>query len=239
MRRTLTIVVAGLLAATMLVPTAAQARTAKHRGAAKADRNRDGLPDRWERRHRLSLNVKQARRDPDRDGLNNLREYRAKTHPRKADTDGDGVRDGAEVRYGLNPRHRDSDHDGVGDGHEQAGRIDSFEEGILTISLAAGGQITGLAGEFTNVRCKTPDAPVKTEYDGDDPADDGVGEELVDDLPGRDVPAGDGKDDGDGDEVVDGDGCTTAHLVPGALVREASMKLTDGQALFREITLAK
>ena len=84
--------------------------------AAPRDRDRDRLPDRWERRHGLSTVNKSGRRDPDRDGLRNRREFRLRTHPRRRDTDGDGLRDGAEVRrYGTNPRKRDTDGDGVGD----------------------------------------------------------------------------------------------------------------------------
>jgi hypothetical protein len=83
------------------------------------DRNHDGLPDRWERRHGLSTTRPVARRDPDRDGLTNRREYRLRTNPRRRDTDRDGLGDGAEVkRYRTNPRRRDTDRDGLRDGAE-------------------------------------------------------------------------------------------------------------------------
>jgi hypothetical protein len=83
------------------------------------DRDHDRLPDRWERRHHLSTSKKSAKRDPDRDGLRNLREFRLRTNPRRKDTDRDGLRDRAEVRrYHTNPRKRDTDGDGYGDGAE-------------------------------------------------------------------------------------------------------------------------
>lgn len=85
-------------------------------GAVTRDRDRDGLPDRWERRHHLSTAKKSAGKDPDRDGLRNLREYRLRTNPRKKDTDGDGLRDRAEVRrHHTNPRRKDTDGDGLRD----------------------------------------------------------------------------------------------------------------------------
>jgi hypothetical protein len=88
-------------------------------GAAPRDRDRDGLPDRWERRHHLSTGIANAKRDPDRDGLTNRRELRLRTHPRRADTDRDRLRDGAEVRrYKTNPRKQDTDRDGLRDGAE-------------------------------------------------------------------------------------------------------------------------
>jgi hypothetical protein len=88
-------------------------------GAAPRDRDRDGLPDRWERRHQLSTSKRSAKGDPDRDGLRNRREYRLRTNPRRKDTDRDGLRDGAEVRrYHTNPRRKDTDRDGLRDGAE-------------------------------------------------------------------------------------------------------------------------
>ena len=88
-------------------------------GDVPRDRDLDGLPDRWERRHHLSTSKKSARGDPDRDGLRNGREYHLGTNPRKRDTDGDSLRDRAEVhRYKTSPRLRDTDRDGFGDGVE-------------------------------------------------------------------------------------------------------------------------
>jgi hypothetical protein len=86
--------------------------TAASAVAAPRDRDRDGLSDRWERRH----HVASAKADPDHDGLRNLREYRLRTNPRRKDTDRDGLRDGTEVRrYRTNPRTKDTDRDGLSD----------------------------------------------------------------------------------------------------------------------------
>src|SRR3954451_14325098 len=104
--------IAGGLALTLLLAGSAQA------GA--TDRNLDGLPDRWERAHHLSLHVNQAESDQDRDGLDNRGEYRA----------------------GFTPHNRDSDDDGIADGRENAGSVTSFANGTLTITLAKGGVLT-------------------------------------------------------------------------------------------------
>src|SRR5437764_14813437 len=106
-RRAITL--AACAAAVLALPATASARS--------HDRNHDGLPDRWERAHHLSLHVNQARRDQDHDGLNNRGEFRAHMNPRKADTDGNGIPDG----------------------QEHAGTIASFSNGVLTIDLAGGG----------------------------------------------------------------------------------------------------
>ena len=107
MRSSLTIAVVILLS---VVPLAA-AQT-------RPDRDGDRLPDRWERRHGLSPEIRSAGGDPDRDGLRNRREHRLGTHPRRADTDRDGLRDRREVRLRTNPRKKDTDRDRLRDGRE-------------------------------------------------------------------------------------------------------------------------
>jgi len=83
------------------------------------DRDDDRLPDRWEKRHDLSVKKASGRGDPDRDGLSNRREYKLKLNPRRADTDRDGLKDRAEIRkYHTNPRRADTDGDGYKDGAE-------------------------------------------------------------------------------------------------------------------------
>jgi thrombospondin type 3 repeat protein len=93
------------------LPAAAQARG--------ADRDRDGMPNRWERKHRLSPKRPDAARDADRDGASNLAEHRRRTNPRRRDSDRDRLADGYELKAtGTSPRRRDTDHDRVPDGAE-------------------------------------------------------------------------------------------------------------------------
>lgn len=121
-RRLLSLIVMFALA----LPTAA--------GAARpVDRDRDKLPDRWEKRYGLSTKKKDAKRDRDRDGLTNLAEYRAKTNPRKADTDGDGLKDGRDP----NPLVAQADDE---DDSLMDDEFDSFLEDAL------GGSDDGLDG---------------------------------------------------------------------------------------------
>jgi hypothetical protein len=98
------------------------------------DRDRDKLPDRWEQKHHFSTKKKSGGKDPDRDGLSNLGEYRSKTNPRRKDSDRDAVVDGDEdpdrdrvdndneMREGTKPRDRDSDDDRRSDGREDRDR---------------------------------------------------------------------------------------------------------------------
>jgi hypothetical protein len=130
LRRITTTFGAVLLLALLALPGSALARG--HSKTARADRNHDGIADKWERRNHLSLRVNQAKRDQDKDGLNNLGEFRAHTNPRDADTDSDGVSDanedadhdgvdnGNEVEEHTNPGVRDTNHNGRPDGREDA-----------------------------------------------------------------------------------------------------------------------
>lgn len=106
--------------AALVVPVVALALlTGPFADAAARDRDHDRLPDRWERRHGLSLKRNSAGRDPDRDRLRNRREFRLRLNPRRADTDRDGLRDRAEIRrWRTNPRRADTDGDGFKDGVE-------------------------------------------------------------------------------------------------------------------------
>jgi hypothetical protein len=131
-------------AALVLIATLGLAATAGAR-----DRNDDRIPDRWEKRHGLSLKVNQARRDQDHDGLKNRGEFRARTDPRSAD----------------------SDDDGTDDGDEQAGTVKAFDGQTLTIALFAGGEVSGRVTEDSEIECKTPGECERENGDRDDDED--------------------------------------------------------------------
>ena len=172
-------------------------------GAFAKDRNHDRIPDKWEKRHHLSLNHKQGRRDQDHDGLKNRGEFRAH----------------------LNPRDADTDNDGIDDGDEHPGTVESFENGVLTISLANGGTVDGMVTDETEVKCD------------DDPGDD-RGHDEGDD---GDHHGGGGDDDahaaGHYGDHEDGEDCGSDALVAGAKVLEAELKIRNGEAVWDEVEL--
>lgn len=214
--------------------------------AAAKDRNHDRIPDRWEKRHKLSLKVNQAR-------LNQ---------------DGDRLRNRAEFLASDNPRDADSNDDGVMDGEDNAGTIAAFDtaSGKLTINLFGGETITGLVTEGTEIKCEDSSGASASsdgsgsgevepgddngdqEEAGDDnggqgeeePGDDNGGEEAGEDDGGDNSgPGSDNSGQGSGDdEQGDGSNCTTADLLPGAVVQEADLKVANGQATFEEVELS-
>ena len=183
--------------------------------AAAKDRNNDRIPDRWEKRHRLSLTVQQTHRDQDRDHLRNRAEFLA----------------------GDNPRDADSDNDGVTDGEENAGTIQSFDPatGRLVINLFGGETIAGLVTDQTEIECEESAPSAMASHDAGE-ADGEEGDEgdqsEEDDHSGPDSPNSGPDHDGDNGN------CTTADLIEGTVVEEAELELANGAATFEEIELA-
>ena len=200
MKRLVTAVLA--VAALFLLPASAMAK----------DRNHDRIPDKWEKRHHLSLHANQARTDQERDGLRNLAEFRQHTDPRDADTDNDGLEDGDEHKLGHDATDDDSDHDGIEDGDENTGTVKSFAGGVLTIAHAGGGELSGAVTDATEIECATGDD------EGDDHEDGGD----------RVATA---SDDGEGEH------CSTDALVAGAVVKEAEVETEHGSATFHDVKL--
>jgi hypothetical protein len=213
--------------------------------AAAKDRNHDHIPDRWEKRHHLSLKVNQGQKNQD----------------------GDGLRNRAEFLAGDNPRDADSNNDGVEDGEDNAGTVTSFdaETGKLTINLFGGGTVSGLVNEETEIKCEGHmGASASSEGSGsgeaepgddnggeaeagddnggqgeEEPGDDNGGEQAGDDNGGDNSgPGSENSGPGRGDDEGAAGNCTSADLVPGAVVQEAELKVASGQATFEEVELS-
>ena len=198
---------------------AAALGTAAVAGASSRDRDRDRLPDKWEKKYKLSTKQKSTRQDNDRDGLNNLGEFES----------------------GNNPRDNDTDNDGIKDGDENAGVIESFDPatGKLVITLAPNGRIEGKVDPTTEIECDNPPQttpqPTMRDEGGDDNDNSGPGSENSGPGNAGDDDRGDddrGDDDrGDDDQK---DNCTTAALVKGAKVGEAELR---GNGVFEKVEI--
>jgi hypothetical protein len=227
MRRLTLFISVALALLVFALPATAGAKRSHHKSRHHrvADRNHNGIPDRWEHRFR----VHKASADPDRDGVANIGEFHNGTNPRDADTDNDGIKDGDD----------DANHDGIDDADEQSGVIDSFDAttGKLTVKLVNGDSLTGTVNSGTEIECE---APATTRHDGEDNSGPGSGDDNS--GPGS-TTSGSGDDDNQGDDNDDqgeneNEGnCGTDALTQGTIVREAELRLTAAGAVFEEIEL--
>jgi len=111
-------------------------------------------------------------------------------------------------------------------GPADAGRVASFTNGVLTITLADGSTVTGDVTADTEINCMGAGATASRDGQGDhgDQGDQG------DDQGG-------GDDQGDQQGQGQAPSCGTADLVPGALVHEAILKIGSGGARFKLVLL--
>jgi hypothetical protein len=131
---------------------------------------------------------------------------------------------------------------------EPAGKVTSFEKGVLIITLTNGTAVSGLVNEQTELECHSATPPSTGGDDqggGDDEA--GSGEHGGPSPQGEAArDHGQGNQGGEGDEGNqqggEGDGqsqssCTTAALVPGTVVGAAELKLGGAGAVWEKVEL--
>jgi len=137
---------------------------------------------------------------------------------------------------------------------ETAGVVKSFEGGVLTLELTDHSTVSGRVAEATELRCESAsgeddqggeggpgesarggaDAAVRSSSSGEDGEDVGDHEEPGD---GEDE---DGPSDGEDEDGPSGGpppACTTAALVPGAVVAEAELSVGSGGAVWEQVEL--
>jgi len=128
---------------------------------------------------------------------------------------------------------------------ETAGTVKSFEKGVLTITLKDGTAVSGMVTEETRLECQSATPSPTTGDDdqgaGDDQAGSESGEHGASTAHAADhgsQQSEDGSDDqGDGSSGGSQQSCTTAALVPNAVVGEAELKLSSAGAVWEKVQL--
>ena len=231
MRRLTLFISIALAILAFAVPAVAGAKSGhskRHHRARVADRNRNGIPDRWEHRFR----VHKATADPDRDGVTNIGEFHNGTNPRDADTDNDGIDDGAD----------DANDDGIPDGDEQSGTIASFDGTTLTVTLVNGDTLKGKVDSGTEIECDDTLAQPTTASTRDDGSESESGDDNSAPTSGpTSTEQQQGDDDNeqgdDNDDQGEDANCGTSALTEGTIVKEAELHLTASGAVFDQIEL--
>ena len=203
--------------------------------ALAADRDHDGMSDRWEQRY----HVTKARFDADRDGLSNLGEFRLKTDPRKADTDHDGITDGAEKRLGTDATTpRKGGDDGVA-------AVASFAAEIVTFSLEDGRTVTATVTEDTRVECRVEHArspvAVAARHGGRDEEpqvdDSGPGNAQDREQQAAEAPAAADEPEVDNSGPGNAEDRCTPEEIAGASVRKAELRLGEHGVVLTRLEL--
>lgn len=137
-------VLASLVVSQAVGPVEAKSK-AKKKPVVQVDRDKNEIPDAWQKQYHLGYGKQVATKDHDRDGLMNVQEYQLRLNPTKSDSDRDGIKDGKEdsdrdsltnqqeYTAHLNPLKKDSDQDGISDDKEDQDqdRLTTREEFIV------------------------------------------------------------------------------------------------------------
>jgi len=118
---------------------------------------------------------------------------------------------------------------------EPAGKVVSFTEGVLTIALTGGGEVSGKVTEATRLECEGTEGAGGGDDEGEGSGDHGSIGGTRDDMSGGGTSGAD--DDGAGDDGHSSTPCTTSALVPGATVREAELQIGPGGAVWEKVEL--
>lgn len=150
------------LTAMLAVLVVAMFAIAAQASAAPKDRNHNGIPDAWEKKHDLSTKKDQGNRDADGDGVRNRCEFQGKTDPNNADSDADTVGDGDEDTDGDGATNRAESNlrsnCGRANSHLQLRRatVTSLTDGVLVLTVRGGGTVTAPVSSSLKCELKKP-----------------------------------------------------------------------------------
>jgi hypothetical protein len=119
------------------------------------------------------------------------------------------------------------------DGAQDAGTVASFSNGVLTLRLNDGSIVSGQVTDVTEIKCEAVEAR-DMEHARHADGDHGGGSNR-----GEDNGDNDGNNDDQGEEEQGAAMCSSADLVPGAVVRDAELTISGAGAIWREVELAE
>jgi hypothetical protein len=128
---------------------------------------------------------------------------------------------------------------------ETAGKVASFADDTLAITLNDGSTVSGKVNEGTEIECRAAIAGAAGNGGSDDHGDNDNSDDRGHDGQSGRGPGAGGQDDGPGHDVGDDNGqdeaehCTSAALVPGAVVREAELRVSSAGAVWEKVELGR
>src|SRR5947209_1310329 len=119
---------------------------------------------------------------------------------------------------------------------QNAGTVQSFTGGVLTIALNNGQTVSGDVTGDTEIECQAPDTSGMQSHDSGDGGGDNQGDNNQGDNNQGDNNQGD-NNQGQGDENNANANCSSADLTPGTVVHEARLRLSGAGATWDKVEL--
>jgi hypothetical protein len=132
---------------------------------------------------------------------------------------------------------------------DNAGTVQSFSGGVLTIALNDGSTVKGMVTNDTELECTAPmQSSTTTHEDGDGGGDQSSGDDTHgsggSDQGDNDQNEAQGEDNNPGDDEQGEDqnedeatNCSTSSLTPGAVVHEATLRIGGSGAVWQKVEL--
>jgi hypothetical protein len=134
---------------------------------------------------------------------------------------------------------------------DNAGTVQSFQNGVLTITLNDGSTVKGAVTNDTELECMAPENSSSTTHEdgdggsgdqgsGDDNQSSGTedqGDNDQNEAQGEDQNEAQGEDQNEDQNEAEGNNCSTSSLTPGAVVHEASLRIGSGGATWQKVEL--
>lgn len=132
--------------------------------------------------------------------------------------------------------HRQFGHDWGQSGNttsadQNAGTVQSFTNGVLTIALTGGQTVSGQVTPGTEIECRAPETSGMQSHDRGDGGDRGDDHGDNNDQDNND------QDDNDQDEINEHQNCDMSALTLGTVVHEARLRLSGAGATWDKVEL--
>jgi hypothetical protein len=125
---------------------------------------------------------------------------------------------------------------------DNAGTVQSFQNGVLTIALNDGSTVKGAVTNDTELECTSTQQSQTTHEDGDGGSgDQGSGDDNQgtggNDQGDNDQNEAQGEDQGEDNNEDQQMNCSTSNLTPGTVVHEASLRIGGSGAVWQKVEL--
>ena len=122
---------------------------------------------------------------------------------------------------------------------DNAGTVDSFTNGVLTIKLSDNSTVSGRVTDATEIECQAPEPQQTQHMDGDGGSTSG-GDDHGDDNAGANQPTGENENENEAqneNENENEQSCGTSSLTRGTVVHEAELKVSSAGSVWEKVEL--